>query len=182
MPRVISALDLAPGSYYILVDTWPAPACIPDFDLSVTYPVTYANPICELAIDLQQQGQTAFPVYTCGALSDYSPANGCTGYAASGEDAVWKIHLEAGQIFGATLTAADYDAAIYVLTDCADMYSCVAGGDDPETFTYLATAEGWYYLVVDGYQAGGCGNSVLTIESPVAQATTNWGDVKGMYR
>lgn len=181
-PRVVAGLELAPGSYYIMVDTWPAPACIPSFDLSVTFPVTYANPTCELAIDLQQQGLTSFPVYTCGALADYSPANGCTGYQAGGEDAVWKIHLAAGQTLTATLTDADYDASLYVLTDCTDMNSCVAGGDDPETFSYVATAEGWYYLVVDGYQVGGCGNSVLTIAAPVAQERTNWGSAKAMYR
>lgn len=181
-PRVISALELAAGTYYIMVDTWPAPTCIPSFDLSITYPVTFANPICELAIDIQQQGLTSFPVYTCGALPDYSPTNGCTGFAAPGEDAVWKIHLLAGQTLAATLTGEDYDASLYVLTDCADMNSCVAGGDDPETFSYVATAAGWYYVVVDGYLAGACGSAVLTIAAPVAAEPTSWGDVKAWYR
>ncbi|PLX13501.1 MAG: hypothetical protein C0598_03425, partial [Marinilabiliales bacterium] len=33
--KSISAI-LDPGTYYIMVDTWPSPACIPSFDLSVT--------------------------------------------------------------------------------------------------------------------------------------------------
>jgi hypothetical protein len=181
-PRVISALDLEPGTYYIMVDTWPAPACIPTFDLSITHPVTYANPICELAIDLQEQGLSSFPVYTCGSLADYNPTNGCTGWPAAGEDAVWMIHLAAGEAFSAVLTGEDYDASLYLLTDCSDMDSCVAGGDDPEIVDYLATADGWYYLVVDGYQLGGCGNAVLTIEAPVAGERASWGGVKRMYR
>jgi len=180
-PRVISALELEPGAYYIMVDTWPAPACIPTFDLSVTYPVTYANPVCELAVDLQDQGLASFPVYTCGALADYNPTNGCTGYQAAGEDAVWKIHLTAGRTFSVTLTDEDYDASIYLLTDCEDMNSCVAGGDDPETFSYQTTAEGWYYLIIDGYQSGGCGNAIVTIDAPVPTTTASWGAVKQCY-
>jgi hypothetical protein len=31
----IEALSLAAGTYYIMVDTWPSPDCIPDFDLTI---------------------------------------------------------------------------------------------------------------------------------------------------
>jgi hypothetical protein len=33
--RSIPALHLDPGTYYIMVDTWPSPDCIPDFDLTI---------------------------------------------------------------------------------------------------------------------------------------------------
>lgn len=29
-------VSLAPGTYYIMVDTWPSPDCIPEFDLTIT--------------------------------------------------------------------------------------------------------------------------------------------------
>ena len=32
----IEALSLTAGTYYIMVDTWPAPDCIPDFDLTIS--------------------------------------------------------------------------------------------------------------------------------------------------
>jgi len=34
-PHKIMGLDLAAGTYYIMVDTWPAPDCIPDFTLTI---------------------------------------------------------------------------------------------------------------------------------------------------
>ncbi|MDO9693931.1 MAG: PPC domain-containing protein [Candidatus Latescibacteria bacterium] len=182
IPQVISGLELDPGSYFIMVDKWHDPPCLSSFDLIISIPVTYANPICDLAIDLREQGLTSFPVNTCGSLMDYDPVIGCTGWQAAGEDAVWMIHLAAGESFSAALSGEDYDASLYLLTDCTDMNSCVAGGDDPEIIDYQATSAGWYYLIVDGYLLGGCGNSVLTIEAPVAGETATWGGVKQMYR
>jgi hypothetical protein len=35
--KTSGALDLAAGTYYIMVDTWPSPTCIPDFDLTIDY-------------------------------------------------------------------------------------------------------------------------------------------------
>ncbi|MGH8014988.1 MAG: choice-of-anchor J domain-containing protein, partial [Candidatus Zixiibacteriota bacterium] len=34
-PHKIPSVSLAPGTYYIMVDTWPAPNCIPTFDLII---------------------------------------------------------------------------------------------------------------------------------------------------
>ncbi len=182
-PRQILGLELAPGSYYIMVDTWPAPACIPAFNLTITAGVPYPNPTCATAIDLQDQSLQEFQVNTCGGGNNYSPTNGCTGYSqANGDDAVWSIYLNAGQTIAVTLTGENYDAAIYLLTDCSDMNSCVAGGDDPETFTYVAEADGVYYLVIDGYAAGGCGTSLVTIDAPVSGTPSSWGQVKSTFR
>ena len=33
--KYLSNIDLNPGSYYIMVDTWPSPACIPNFTLGI---------------------------------------------------------------------------------------------------------------------------------------------------
>lgn len=34
--RTLNNVHLDPGVYYIMVDTWPSPVCIPDFDLTIT--------------------------------------------------------------------------------------------------------------------------------------------------
>jgi hypothetical protein len=34
-PYQIKGITLTPGTYFIMVDTWPAPDCIPDFDLTI---------------------------------------------------------------------------------------------------------------------------------------------------
>jgi hypothetical protein len=182
--RYITA-NLDPGTYYIMVDTWPAPTCIPAFNLTIEEVEPYPNPTCETAIDLCEQGLTTFTVNTCGSVGDYSPTNSCTGYSAgaAGEDAVYKIYLTTGETFAVDLTGESYDASIYLLTDCSDMNSCVAGGDDPESFSYVATADGWYYLMIDGYASGGCGTSTVNVVMPpTATNSATWGTLKGLYR
>ena len=126
-------LALEAGTYYIMIDSWPPPACVPAFDLTIEEFV----PPCADAIDLQIQSLASFEINTCGGGADLSPTNGCTGFTvgAPSEDLEYKIYLEAGETFSVSLTGEDvyeYDAAIYLLTDCLDMDSCVAGGDDHE--------------------------------------------------
>ena len=71
-------IALAPGVYYIMVDTWPAPDCIPAFDLTISGgPVpdgaccTYPGPMCE---DLNQAecaaaGGTFYEGETCATFT-----------------------------------------------------------------------------------------------------------------
>jgi hypothetical protein len=177
--RQLFGVALAAGSYYIMVDTWPTPTCIPAFDLTITVGTPYPNPTCATAIDLGDDALVTFPVNTCGGGNDYSPTNLCTGYAAVGEDAVWKIAIAPGELITVTLAGETYDASIYLLSDCSDMNSCVAGGDDPETFTYSSPTGGVFYLIIDGYS--GCGSSVVTIEAPIVTESSSWGTVKALY-
>jgi hypothetical protein len=46
--------ELDPGVYYIIVDTWPMPASIPDFDLSISEVTTVANDDCANAIAIEE--------------------------------------------------------------------------------------------------------------------------------
>ncbi len=42
--------ELAPGTYYIMIDTWPAPTCITQFTLNITEAVLGPGETCELAV------------------------------------------------------------------------------------------------------------------------------------
>ncbi len=174
-------LALEAGTYFIMIDSWPPPACTPAFNLTLEEFV----PPCADAIDLQIQSLPIFDINTCGGGADLSPTNSCTGFTvgAPSEDLEYKIHLAEGETFSVVLTGEDvytYDASIYLLTDCLDMDSCVAGGDDPENFSYVAEAAGWYYLIIDG--VSGCGPATVMIEAPVATEVHSWGLVKSIYR
>jgi len=174
-------LALEAGTYYIMIESWPPPACVPAYNLTVAEFV----PPCADAIDLQVQGLPSFDIDTCGGGADLSPTNSCTGFetGAPSEDLEYKTYLTAGELLSVSLTGEDvlaYDASIYLLTDCLDMTSCVAGGDDHETFSYVAENEGWYYLIIDGVT--GCGTATVTIDAPVPTEGISWGAVKSMYR
>lgn len=171
------------GTFYVVVTGYSS-SYTGSYILTMTAcPEPPPNCTCDTAIDLQEQGLSTFTTSTCGCANDYSPTNYCTGYSqANGIDIVYKIYLTVGQTFAVALTDEDYDASIYLLTDCSDMESCVAGGDDPEEFSYVATSEGWHYLVVDGYCCDYCGTATLTILDPIATDQDSWGAVKALYR
>ncbi len=102
------------------------------------------------------------------AANDYDPGNGgCTGYKAIGADVVYQYNPASNQNVDITLTAVDpFDASLYVLTDCENMASCIAGSDSgtPERILDLALAAGQsYFIVVDGYDADDMGSYNLYI-------------------
>jgi len=92
------------------------------------------------------------------ALFDPREGNDCTGYSALSPEGLFPVMIPAG----ATLTvrgaaSPQADVSVYLLTDCADLNTCVAGSDngEPETFTYsndgaealraYVVADGWGY-------------------------------------
>ncbi|OYT13271.1 MAG: hypothetical protein B6I19_06035 [Bacteroidetes bacterium 4572_114] len=64
-------VELDPGTYYIIVDTWPSPTSIPDFDLNITEVTTVANDNCADAIAIGEV--TDMPFSTLLATDDGLP-------------------------------------------------------------------------------------------------------------
>jgi hypothetical protein len=92
------------------------------------------------------------------AINNYSPANDCTGYSANGKDVVYYMDLQEGDYLDMCYNNIDWDSSFYILTDCSDMYSCVAGADDtvwpdPECFTWTVPETGRYYLILDAWSS-----------------------------
>ena len=192
--RSILGKTLAAGSYYIMVDTWPTPNCIPSFTLDITAatppPPPAANDVCAGAIDIQGQSLASWDVNLTNAgtyYNDYSPvAPSCTGYTANGPDAVYSINLAAGE--EVTISElGDCDTSIWIATDCGNLAgSCVAGADAvggsaTETVTYTAAAAGTYYVIIDSYATGGCPVTV-TVNAPVSTEESTFGTLKAMFR
>jgi len=115
------------------------------------------NDTCAGAIAMQRCGAGQFAGTLAAAVNDYSPTNGCTGYAAAGKDVVYVASMVAGDILHLVYTTPAYDGSLYVLSNCADMASCVVGEDDPEpeTITWTVTADGTYYIIADAYTTNG---------------------------
>jgi hypothetical protein len=178
---------LDPGTYYIVVDGYGTAAGPYTLTVNCTECLPPpANDDCDGAIDLQEQGLSTFTVDLCAYTNQYSGAYGdCTGYSDAGADAIYKIYLTAGEIFNVTEDGT-HDMSLYLVTDCADIIgTCVAGSDNccsgaQEIVSYAAEADGWYYLIVDGYN--GCGEVTVTITDPIATDPETWGSVKSLYR
>lgn len=101
--------------------------------------------------------------------------NACRGRDARGEEAVLPIDLAPLEQVSAVLTIPNEDASLYVLADCADDRTCLAGQDSsgvggPEGVTYFndTGATRRVYLVVDGVSAGVNGRYELDLDvSPI---------------
>jgi len=191
--RSILGQSLAAGSYYIMVDTWPTPTCIPSFTLNVTAavppPPPAVNDLCTGAIDIQAQGLASWAVNLTNAGGYYNNYNlvtpSCTGFITPGPDAIYKIDLVAGE----TLTVDENgacDVAVWIATDCSNLIgTCVAGADagvtGSEVVTYTAGAAGTYYVVIDAYTTAGCPVTV-TVNAPVSTESETFGTLKAMFR
>jgi hypothetical protein len=116
---------------------------------------------------------------TAGAKNDYSAGlNGatCTGYSQPGPDVAYKVHLLANTNYTFTLSnlATTYDASFALVGPGADtnctanpITTCVAGADAAldganETFMYMPTADGDYFVIVDGYTSTEGGTFTLS--------------------
>jgi len=146
-PHSMGCMELEPGTYYIMVDNWPTPACIPDFDL---YIETCA-PQCQQPADaLIECGDVVAGDTTGGTddLHDYS----CTIWDESGPDFVYFLTLEETGDLTAEISDMTADLDVFILSYSADgacPENCLAY-DNTKAIIEDA-APGYYYIVVDGY-------------------------------
>ena len=144
-------------TYYIIVDGWePDDKGAYTLDVSATTPPT--NDDCAgaeaLVLDTDIVSNTA-----C-ATDDYDGS--CTGATLDGGDLVYSYTPAADEVLGIILDPVGFDAAFYIVTDCADpsMTTCVAYADEAgaggeEHLCVDLTASTTYYIIIDGAVAGG---------------------------
>ncbi|MBE0637300.1 MAG: T9SS type A sorting domain-containing protein [Bacteroidales bacterium] len=153
------ALDA--GIYYIMVDTWPNPASIPDFDLTVVEAATVANDDCEDAIDLGEV--LNYPFST--ELATDSP------YGNTNGPEIW-FNYTAGFTGWAAidLCGSEYDTDLAVWEGAAcppvtllDENDDYCGYDGLQSKIFLEVVQGEVYKIEIGGFDGATGDGLLSI-------------------
>ncbi|PJA28466.1 MAG: hypothetical protein CO189_04680 [candidate division Zixibacteria bacterium CG_4_9_14_3_um_filter_46_8] len=159
--RTIGPVTLAAGTYYIMVDTWPSPTCIPAFDLTITTPPPpMPGETCETAIDIP-----ALPYYD--AQSTCTFFDNCAITGSNNRDVIYKLVMTELKNLTVSLCGSAYDTKLAVFADncCTGAGTEMLYNDD---FCGLQSEvsgnfnPGIYYVVVDGYSTA-CGDYTLNI-------------------
>ncbi len=105
------------------------------------------------------------------STNDIDPtAAGCTGFPEVGGDVFYSVSLTTGQTLTVSINqvGSAADSALYLVTDCTDADTCVAGVDTlpntAEELVYNATANEDLILVVDQYGDTNQVGFVLTVD------------------
>ena len=163
----ILGLALAPGDYYLMVDTWPSPDCIPDFDLKITEAApTPAGANCAdpfvLTLGTGDLPYTASGLTNCGLGNTYSTT--CMGSYDGGEDHITKLVLTEAVLMDITLNpngttwsgmAIDNVCPLDATTGSCIGYIGTSSGT-AKTLYGLNLAAGTYYIMVDTYPTPNC--------------------------
>jgi len=177
-----------PGTYYIVVDGFNGAedyfALTTECDLVQDPAPPFAGgDTCAEATDFQQAGVFRWSVDLT-TYTDTYDGGGCFSWHLPGGDAVYKMDLEAGENFSATLDG-PCDISMYIFGDC---YTGVAlacadsgGSGGQEVLDFDAPGAGTYYLVLDTFQTAGC-EVIVNTESAVAVKETSWSTVKTLFR
>jgi len=184
--RTIADVTLDPGSYFIMVDTWPTPDCIPSFDLTVE---EYTPPppvsFCELLQDVEENG--TFTGDTCGG-ENLITSLPCISYTENGLEDYYEVFMPSGSFFTVDLFHS-VDSAIWVLDACVEPFTCLAGVDAAganESITYENEGEDTYvYLVIDSYGNETCGEYTFEFTQEggaVATKLETFSSVKSIFR
>jgi len=150
-------MNLAAGTYYIMIDTWPSPNCIPEFDLYINE-CTQCVPDYNISVDCAGGTWTG---NTCGAGDDCQ--------TRPGEEEIWEIQIleDAEYRFSLCDTDPVWDTYIYLDYECCGA-SHIAYDDDGcgtllSMIDCVYLTAGTYYLLIEPYSSSYCGEYELDI-------------------
>jgi hypothetical protein len=148
-PTSVGWRDLAPGTYYVLVEA--------DDEGTFELESIFSAPV-DACGDLEVIEESAtIRGSTSGAFDDASSTCGGT----SGDDVAYEVRLAGESRVSAEITSASFDTVLYLRRDCDDAASQIVCNDDrePGDLTSLidagTLAAGSYYLFVDGLWSSG---------------------------
>ncbi|MCC6963057.1 MAG: dockerin type I repeat-containing protein [candidate division Zixibacteria bacterium] len=158
MPHSILGLLLQPGFYYIMVDTWPSPACIPEFDILITE-ISY-DPFgvdCTLPLSLPPIAASSLPyvlgsITTVAAEDNYSAT--CLEEFDGGEDLFFDFELTEQLRLSFDLDPGGVAGSGFLLdTICPPTDKCIASATSGDTMPYgiagITLPPSHYYLMID---------------------------------
>jgi hypothetical protein len=160
-------LDLAAGTYYIMVDTWPSPDCLPEFD--IIFEVVEETPgddcsdpyVVKLPDDMVDgPGNDQFINVntTCGRIDDYDAT--CLGSYDGGEDMIYMLDVGANIEVDILFSPGVGWTGISLDDECPDsnedcLYMSTAYSGDHGLFGVSLSA-GYYYIQIDTWPSPDC--------------------------
>lgn len=159
-------VDAPPGAIDARIDAPPSA-----IDAGIDAPPGAAPDTCVQALDVTAAamvaGGTTVTGDTTGYVDDVRPASTCTGFLPDGPDAIYSVTVNAGVTITAVATpTTGWDISLELVQPCAATPTCLDGSDvitGPETVMFTTTAQGTYYIVVDGYNPGVAGPFSLNV-------------------
>ena len=194
------------GTYYVVVDgygsTYPGAECPYTIESTSGDCPDMPDPVqgtdtCDAAPSLCDwlNDGVFYIQYDCtGFANDYNEDGNCGLWGSPGADMVYTVCLEAGGTIDITQTSTDgsSDLFLWMVTDCSDLTTCVAGSDNccagaDEYFTYTSVAGGTYYIIVDSYTShlsayGTIYGTITGCCGGTATENTSWGKIKRIFR
>lgn len=164
-PYSLVAVHFEPGTYYVHVDSWPSPDCIPDYDLNLTATPTAnegdncSNPIV-IGFGSGDLPYTLADQYNCGRLNHYSET--CLGSYDGGEDVIIEFVPTENMTLDITLDPKTTTwSGIAVDDACPPAATCMgyvgnSSGDPKTIYNVSVTAGVSYFLMVDTYPSPDC--------------------------
>jgi hypothetical protein len=185
-------LSLQAGSYVIRV-RHTSPGAQGEYRLALACPRP-VNPTCATALPLGC-GPINLAGTTACAGNDYNmPTTGCTSFGAAGSDVVYRVDVPPGTVVELHYRSSA-DAAMYVVTDCGNLATCIGGADaiggiPPATGSggtehlTATVGAGTHYVILDNRGIEHQGSWTLTgnVNCTIAVEPSTWSGVKTQYR
>lgn len=173
-PEHIDFTSAGGGTYYLIVDGYGNNAGAFILDVT-TSPAARGGETCESAVVVPVAGGS-FRSTTAGLMHRYNPPLSCTGFREQGADRAYRLHSQEGDVVEVqSAFDAGLDGALYVVRDCNNIMSCIAGADrnpagQPEDLRYVARGAADHYIIVTSYAPGSSGGHDLAVR-PYSGAT-----------
>ncbi len=159
LPHYIQEVYLDAGTYYIMIDTWPSPTCIPEFELQIIrfFPDPWGID-CTLPLTLNIAPEdlplTIGPQSTLTSQNNYSET--CLGAYDEGEDLFYQFILPESLKVNLRVDPNGTAGSGFVLHDsCPPTSECMAKATDNLGQEYgvngVSLPAGTYYLMIDSW-------------------------------